>query len=55
MNPYILSFYFRYRPDLVHWDSLDATANMENIQFAFDILEQELGLQPVITAAEVCW
>ena len=50
-----LVFLFRYRPDLVHWDSLDPGCTVENIQLAFDILESELGLQPVTTAEEVCY
>ena len=42
----------RYRPDLVYWDSLDPDAKLDNIQLAFDILEQELGLQPVLSPQE---
>ena len=37
----------------MHWDSLDPGCTVENIQLAFDILESELGLQPVTTAEEV--
>merc|ERR1719474_449489 len=43
----------RYRPDILHWDSLDPECRVENVQLAFDILESELGLQPVTTAVEV--
>ena len=43
----------RYRPDLLPWESLDPECAEDNLQLGFDILEAELGLQPVITASEV--
>jgi len=43
----------RYRPDLVQWDCLDESCHMDNLQFVFDVLEHELGLQPVTTAQEI--
>jgi hypothetical protein len=43
----------RYRPDLLNWDSLDPQDIVQNNQLAFDILESELGLQPVTTGQEV--
>jgi hypothetical protein len=46
-------FSFRYRPDLLNWDSLEPHDIVQNNQLAFDILESELGLQPVTTGQEV--
>ena len=46
-------FLFRYRPDLLNWDSLEPHDIVQNNQLAFDILESELGLQPVTTGQEV--
>ena len=43
----------RYRPDLLNWDTLEPDDIVQNNQLAFDILESELGLQPVTTGQEV--
>jgi hypothetical protein len=50
---YNFSFLIRYRPDLLNWDSLEPHDIVQNNQLAFDILESELGLQPVTTGQEV--
>ena len=38
----------RYRPDLIDFHTVDAKDSVENIQLAFEILESELGISPVI-------
>ena len=38
----------RYRPDLIDFHTVDVKDSIENIQLAFEILEQELGISPVI-------
>lgn len=43
----------RYRPELIDWGSLDENHIVANNQLAFDILEKEMGIPPVMTAAEM--
>ncbi|XP_066979109.1 F-actin-monooxygenase Mical isoform X3 [Macrobrachium rosenbergii] len=42
-----------YRPDLIDFGSLRAENIAENNQLAFDILEREFGVPPVMTGAEM--
>ena len=49
----VYSFFFRYRPDLIDFHTLDAKDSLDNLQFAFDLLEHELGISPVIKATEL--
>jgi hypothetical protein len=44
----IFHLFFRYRPDLIDFHTVDAKDSVENIQLAFEILESELGISPVI-------
>ena len=39
-----MNFFSRYRPDLIDFHTLDAKESVDNLQFAFDLLEQELGM-----------
>jgi len=43
----------RYRPDLIDFHTVDAKDSVENIQLAFEILESELGISPVIKPSEL--
>ncbi|XP_034233046.1 F-actin-monooxygenase Mical isoform X4 [Thrips palmi] len=43
----------RYRPDLIDFHSLKPDDIVENNQLAFDTLERELGIPPVMTAQEM--
>ncbi|XP_044734028.1 F-actin-monooxygenase Mical-like isoform X2 [Chrysoperla carnea] len=43
----------RYRPELVDWSSLKPENIVENNQLAFDLLEKELGIPPVMTGEEM--
>ena len=44
---------YRYRPDLVDFQALDPAAWAENCQLAFDVLEQDLGISPVMAGREL--
>ena len=44
---------FRYRPDLIDFHTLDAKESVDNLQLAFDLLDHELGISPVIKATEL--
>ena len=39
----------RYRPDLVDFHEFDPRHSADNIQTCFDVLEQEMGILPVMT------
>ncbi|KAK3880510.1 hypothetical protein Pcinc_014999 [Petrolisthes cinctipes] len=43
----------RYRPDLIDFESLTPGAVASNNQLAFDTLEREFGIPPVMTGAEM--
>lgn len=43
----------RYRPDLLDFHTLDSKEAVDNLQLAFDILEHELSISPVIKATEL--
>ncbi|XP_033221459.1 F-actin-monooxygenase Mical isoform X2 [Belonocnema kinseyi] len=43
----------RYRPDLIDFQSLKAEEAAENNQLAFDILEKELSISPIMTGEEM--
>lgn len=43
----------RYRPDLIDFHSLKPDETVQNNQRAFDILEKELGIAPIMTGAEM--
>lgn len=43
----------RYRPDLIDFNSLKSDDVVANNQLAFDTLERELGIPPVMTAQEM--
>ncbi|XP_065222209.1 F-actin-monooxygenase Mical isoform X2 [Planococcus citri] len=43
----------RYRPDLIDFKSLNSTHVAANNQLAFDILEKEYGILPVMTGVEM--
>ncbi|XP_025908889.1 F-actin-monooxygenase MICAL1 [Nothoprocta perdicaria] len=43
----------RFRPDLMDFDSLDALEPVQRHQKLLDVAEQELGIQPVLSSAEM--
>ncbi|XP_050425009.1 F-actin-monooxygenase Mical isoform X2 [Adelges cooleyi] len=43
----------RYRPDLVDFFSLSSTDSAKNNQLAFDILEHEFGIPPIMSGTEM--
>jgi hypothetical protein len=43
----------RYRPELIDFAALDPSTWSENCQLAFDVLEQDLGISPVLTGKEL--
>ncbi|XP_076248598.1 molecule interacting with CasL isoform X2 [Calliopsis andreniformis] len=43
----------RYRPDLIDFHSLDPDEVVKNNQLAFDVLEKELGIAPIMTGEEM--
>ncbi|XP_015505930.1 F-actin-monooxygenase MICAL1 isoform X1 [Parus major] len=43
----------RFRPDLVDFDSVDPQDAVQTHQVMLDIAEQELGIQPVLSSAEM--
>ncbi|XP_038018527.1 F-actin-monooxygenase MICAL1 isoform X2 [Motacilla alba alba] len=43
----------RFRPDLVDFDSVDPQDAIQTHQMLLDIAEQELGIQPVLSSAEM--
>ncbi|KAL2744346.1 F-actin-monooxygenase mical2b isoform X1 [Vespula maculifrons] len=49
----ICAIIHRYRPDLIDFYSLQTTEAATNNQLAFDILEKELGIPPVMTGEEM--
>ncbi|XP_011345174.1 F-actin-monooxygenase Mical isoform X2 [Ooceraea biroi] len=49
----ICAIIHRYRPDLIDFYSLDVEDVVKNNQLAFDILEKELGILPIMTGKEM--
>ncbi|KAK2583845.1 hypothetical protein KPH14_001128 [Odynerus spinipes] len=49
----ICAIIHRYRPDLIDFYSLQPTETATNNQLAFDILEKELGISPIMTGEEM--
>ncbi|KAL2728435.1 F-actin-monooxygenase mical2b isoform X1 [Vespula squamosa] len=49
----ICAIIHRYRPDLIDFYSLQTTEAATNNQLAFDILEKELGIPPIMTGEEM--
>ncbi|XP_023259774.1 protein-methionine sulfoxide oxidase mical3a-like [Seriola lalandi dorsalis] len=43
----------RYRPDLIHFDSLDQSSVEENTRLGFDMAEREFGISPLMTVEEM--
>ncbi|XP_063034160.1 F-actin-monooxygenase MICAL1 [Melospiza melodia melodia] len=43
----------RFRPDLVDFDSVDPQDAIQTHQMLLDVAEQELGIQPVLSSAEM--
>lgn len=43
-----------HRPDLIDFDSLDKTDHRGNMQLAFDIAHQEIGIPRLLDAEDVC-
>ncbi|NXE67166.1 MICA3 monooxygenase, partial [Calcarius ornatus] len=43
----------RFRPDLVDFDSVDPQDAVQTHQMLLDVAEQELGIQPVLSSAEM--
>ncbi|XP_062481537.1 F-actin-monooxygenase MICAL1 isoform X2 [Pezoporus occidentalis] len=43
----------RFRPDLVHFESVDPRDPIRNHQMMLDVAEQELGIQPVLSSIEM--
>ncbi len=43
----------RYRPELIEFQALDPAAWVENCQLAFDVLEQDFGIVPVLSGKEL--
>ncbi|KAM9481280.1 protein-methionine sulfoxide oxidase mical3a isoform 22-T23 [Clarias gariepinus] len=44
---------YRYRPDLIDFDSLDEKDVEKNNQLAFDVAEREFGISPIMTGKEM--
>ncbi|XP_029677918.1 F-actin-monooxygenase Mical isoform X4 [Formica exsecta] len=49
----ICAIIHRYRPDLINFYSLNAEDVVKNNQLAFDILEKELNIPPIMTGEEM--
>ncbi|KAI4497933.1 hypothetical protein M0802_007049 [Mischocyttarus mexicanus] len=49
----ICAIIHRYRPDLIDFYSLQTAEATTNNQLAFDILEKELGISPIMTGEEM--
>ncbi|XP_070162658.1 uncharacterized protein Mical isoform X4 [Polyergus mexicanus] len=49
----ICAIIHRYRPDLINFYSLNAEDIVKNNQLAFDILEKELNIPPIMTGEEM--
>ncbi|XP_015434534.1 PREDICTED: protein-methionine sulfoxide oxidase Mical [Dufourea novaeangliae] len=49
----ICAIIHRYRPDLIDFHSLEANDVEKNNQLAFDVLEKELGIPPIMTGEEM--
>ncbi|XP_036148722.1 F-actin-monooxygenase Mical isoform X2 [Monomorium pharaonis] len=49
----ICAIVHRYRPDLIDFYSLNAKDAVKNNQLAFDILEKELNIPPIMTGEEM--
>ncbi|XP_020283650.1 F-actin-methionine sulfoxide oxidase Mical isoform X2 [Pseudomyrmex gracilis] len=49
----ICAIIHKYRPDLINFHSLKAEDVVENNQLAFDILEKELNIPPIMTGEEM--
>ncbi|KAG5331563.1 MICAL monooxygenase, partial [Acromyrmex charruanus] len=49
----ICAIIHRYRPDLIDFYSLNAKDTVKNNQLAFDILEKELNIPPIMTGEEM--
>lgn len=43
----------RHCPELIDYQSLDEYADEENIRLAFDVIEQEFGISPLLTVDEM--
>ncbi|RFU33915.1 hypothetical protein B7463_g2399, partial [Scytalidium lignicola] len=43
-----------HRPDLIDYDSLDKSDHRGNMQLAFDIAQQEIGIPPLLDVEDVC-
>ena len=43
----------RYRPDLIDFHTLESKDSIGNLQLAFEILDHDLGISPVISAGEL--
>ncbi|KAH8821822.1 calponin homology domain-containing protein [Xylogone sp. PMI_703] len=43
-----------HRPDLIDYDSLDKSDHRGNMQLAFDIAHQEIGIPPLLDVEDVC-
>nr|XP_033773749.1 F-actin-monooxygenase MICAL1 [Geotrypetes seraphini]XP_033773750.1 F-actin-monooxygenase MICAL1 [Geotrypetes seraphini]XP_033773751.1 F-actin-monooxygenase MICAL1 [Geotrypetes seraphini] len=43
----------RFRPDLIDFEALDQKAAAANNQLAFEVAEQDLGILPILTGAEM--
>ncbi|XP_059096471.1 F-actin-monooxygenase MICAL3-like isoform X1 [Tigriopus californicus] len=43
----------RYRPELIEFQALDPSLWAENCQFAFDVLDNDLGIPPIMTGKEL--
>lgn len=44
----------RHRPDLIDYDSLDKANKKENLQHAFDVAQQHLGIYPLLDVEDIC-
>ncbi|CAK9803584.1 [F-actin]-monooxygenase Mical [Anthophora plagiata] len=49
----ICAIIHRYRPDLIEFHKLNPDDTVTNNQLAFDILEKELGIPPIMTGEEM--
>ena len=50
MVQYLNGFLFHFRPDLIQYDKLQKSNGMHNLNNAFKIAEEKLGITPLLDA-----
>ncbi len=43
----------RHRPDLIDFDKLDKKNKRENLQYAFDVAQNSLGIEPLLEVSDI--